>query len=144
MSILDKQLGPFPVKYWLIIGVGGVGIGWLVTRNSSEAKPARNDTATDVRAFNELNKKVIALSLADESIAGKYTETNTLLGDLRAQLQAIQDRLNKPVSAPSATPTRAIDPILPQLPRNDEVRMYDSQGYLRSVQYANSAIRSVV
>lgn len=135
---LDKQVGPFPIKYWIIIGVAGVGIGWFVTRNSSGSKSTPTGTnENDVRAYNDLNRRLIALTTSNESVMGQYNDT---LSTLRTQLQSIQDRLNKPVtSTPSTpvTPTRSIDTILPQLPRNDEVRMYDAQGYLRSVSYGN-------
>jgi hypothetical protein len=29
---LNKQIGPFPLKLWLIIGAGGIGVGLLVSR----------------------------------------------------------------------------------------------------------------
>lgn len=32
---LDKQIGPFPLKTWLIIAVGGIGVGYLVSTRMS-------------------------------------------------------------------------------------------------------------
>ena len=38
---LDKQYGPFPLKVWLVIGAGGIGIGLYAA-----SKMNANDTAT--------------------------------------------------------------------------------------------------
>lgn len=35
---LNKQIGPFPLKVWLIIGVGGVGIGLFVASKQNSGK----------------------------------------------------------------------------------------------------------
>jgi len=43
---LNKQLGPFPLKIWLVIGAGGIGAGlYLAKHNLSAGATALSDTA---------------------------------------------------------------------------------------------------
>lgn len=34
---LDKQIGPFPLKVWLVIGVGGIGVGLYAAKHLSNS-----------------------------------------------------------------------------------------------------------
>lgn len=110
MISLDKQLGPFPLKIWLIIGVAGVGIGYLVTRKtgaSASSSPANNDR--DIAAINALSSKIVALSLANESVGGVNATQNTILQSLTEQLAKLQSKLDGLPVPQSVSPTKQPD-----------------------------------
>lgn len=138
MPNLDTQIGPFPLKYWLIIGFGGVGIGYLVTRNSGGTKPTASGTnPNDVARFNELNQKIMQIGIANEGVNARYAETNTVLSDLRKQLDAITTRLNQPATPTPTRPRTSVAPLL----REPDVKMFDSRGMLVGYSYDNVTSR---
>lgn len=76
---LNKQIGPFPLKMWLIIGAGGVGIGYLVTRKSGTSASGDSTANYNAGKVNELSNKLtgILLSNEDSRIRDQLTnETN--------------------------------------------------------------------
>lgn len=42
---LNKQIGPFPLKIWLVIGAGGIGLGFLVAKQFGNSGEPTNDSA---------------------------------------------------------------------------------------------------
>lgn len=107
MIDLNKQIGPFPLKMWLIIGVGGIGIGYLVTRNPSAKQgsiPTNNQT--DVSAINQLSNKITTLSLANESVMNANDEQTGVLQSLTNQLALLQTNLANVDRAIATQPTK--------------------------------------
>lgn len=44
---LNKQYGPFSLKIWLVIGVGGIGAGLLLAKHLGQNQTATNDASAN-------------------------------------------------------------------------------------------------
>lgn len=96
MSALDKQIGPFPLKLWLVIGVGGIGIGVIVAKRNKGTSTASTPDNT-IAALANVNTRLNALNQDSESIQSQFATSQTSLADRLGQLQSqLADLANRP------------------------------------------------
>lgn len=84
---LDKQIGPFPLKIWLVIGIGGIGVGLYAAKHlSSTGAPSTSGIAVPASSAQ-----------AAHSIGNEQLPVNGLIGFVLDQNAALQSQLSSAV-----------------------------------------------
>lgn len=108
---LNKQYGPFSLKIWLLIGVGGVGIGLFVASKQNSGKGATSDKGLAVPPQVIFNRVVIGLEHVPDTTKVVAPIKPPVPNPIMPSNPAAKPTI--PVVKPPIAPEPIIKPIIP-------------------------------